>query len=196
MTPTLTFDPAAHEYRLDGKRLLSVTQVLERAGIIDYSRIPPATREMALARGRAVHEAIALDIEGDLDESSVEPIMGYVEAARAARAQLGIARPDRVECIGYHPRYLYAGTVDFAHGYLVGDWKCNKVEWWVRLQTAAYAAMQPEPGLFRRVGVELHGDGKFHIEPFEARHFRRDMADFLAVFRTAQLLDENVRGRR
>ena len=63
----LLFDERTHTYSLDGNVLINVTDVLEAAGLIDYSWIPPATRQMALDRGRAVHQATAFDDEGDLD---------------------------------------------------------------------------------------------------------------------------------
>src|SRR5262245_2178024 len=61
MPGLLEFDPTTHTYRVDGVRYPSVTQVLERVGIIDYSYIPAPTREMALARGSAVHAWTAHD---------------------------------------------------------------------------------------------------------------------------------------
>lgn len=189
-TPTLTFDEAAHAYYLDGRRLPSVTQVLERTRIVDYGYIPPRTREMALRRGSAVHTAIALDIEGDLDEASFEPLMGYVEAARAARRDLGIAIPDCFEQRRYHPQHLYAGTVDLIYGDILLDWKTNSAEWWVRLQTAAYAAMFGG-GEFRRIAVELHDDGTYRLETFKAKDYRRDFNDFLCCLRVVQMVDEH-----
>lgn len=197
----LTFDADTHTYRLDGRVLPSVTQVLERTGLVDYSFLPPATRDMALARGRAVHEAIALDLEGDLDESSLEgqdgSIAGYIEAARSARRDLGIiGQPELFEHRAHHPAYLYAGTCDLIHGDLLIDWKTNKAEWWVRLQTAAYAALHPEPGRFRRIAVELHNDGTYRLLTFAASNYRRDFADFAAALRVLQLLDEHDRTRK
>lgn len=184
------FDSAEHAYYLGGKRLPSVTQVLERVGIVDYSHIPPATREMALARGSAVHEAIAYDLDGDLDEESVAEIMGYVQAARAVRSALGITTPDCVEVRKYHPTYLYAGTADLIAGDILLDWKTNSAEWWVRLQTAAYAAMQPEPRKFRRYAAELHEDASFRLLPFEPSAFTRDFNDFLCCLRVVHMIDE------
>lgn len=195
MSGVLTFDEAAHAYFLDGHRLPSVTQVLERTGIVDYSFIPPATREMALERGSAVHAAIALDLENDLDEASVEPIMGYVQAARNARRDLGIAKPDLFEQRGYHPQYRYAGTVDLIAGDLLLDWKTNSAEWWVRLQTAAYAAMQPEPGRFKRMAVELHDDGSYRLETFKVSDYQRDFNDYLCCLRVVQMVDEHDKRR-
>ena len=46
----LTFDEAAHEYRLDGRRLPSVTQLL--APLVDYSKVPRETLERAQALGQ------------------------------------------------------------------------------------------------------------------------------------------------
>lgn len=191
-----TFDEPAHRYYLDGIRLPSVTEVLERTGIVDYSRIPPATREMALARGSAVHEAIALDLDGDLDEASVEPIMGYVEAARAARHDLGIGTPDAFEKRGYHAQHRYAGTLDLIFGDTLLDWKTNTAEWWVQLQTAAYAAMQPEPGRLTRLAVELHDDGSYRLITFKPSDYRRDFNDFLCCLRVVQMVDEHDKKRK
>ncbi len=63
----LAFDALTHTYRLHGEIVPSVTQVLERAGLIDFSKIPGAIRQHALDRGSAVHAAIHFLNEGDLD---------------------------------------------------------------------------------------------------------------------------------
>ena len=63
----LVFDEASHLYTLDGERLPSVTQILQRAGAIDFDHIPPQIRERALARGTAVHRAVHYFNENDLD---------------------------------------------------------------------------------------------------------------------------------
>lgn len=195
-TPALTFDDALHAYYLDGQRLLSVTQILERTGIVDYSYIPPRTREMALERGRAVHEAIALDLEGDLDEASVEPIMGYIAASRSAMRDLGIIQPDAWECRGYHPAHLYAGTFDVLADKVLLDWKTNSAEWWVRLQLAAYAAIQGGGASITRIACELHQDGSYRLITFPAKDYRRDFADFLAALRVVQMIDEHDSRKR
>lgn len=194
--PLLTFDADAHAYYLDGLRLPSVTQILERTGIVDYSYIPPRVREMALERGRAVHEAIALDLEGDLDEASVEPIMGYVAAARSALHDLRITKPDEWECRGYHSAHFYAGTFDVLAGRVLLDWKTNSAEWWVRLQLAAYAAMQGDGMTITRVACELHQDGSYRLITFPAKDYRRDWADFLAALRVVQMIDDHDSRKR
>jgi hypothetical protein len=61
------FEPLTHTYTLDGVRLPSVTQVLQRAGLIDFSRIPAPILLSARDRGAAVHRALHYYNEGDLD---------------------------------------------------------------------------------------------------------------------------------
>lgn len=189
----LIFDPAAHRYTLAGAELPSVTTVLESVGLIDYSHIPWPTRQMALERGRAVHEAIALDLEGDLDEESADEagVLGYVQAARAARAELGVLVPDAWEQRVYHERWRYAGTLDLRAGKVLIDWKTNQAEHWVRFQLAAYAACIAQAdgrthwgaGLIRRVCVELHEDATFSLFEFGSESLFDDLQTFLAALR-------------
>lgn len=189
----LTFDPATHSYQIDGIEVPSVTQVLESVGLIDYSYIPWATRQMALERGRAVHDAIALDLEGDLDEESADEagVLPYIQAARTARAAFGVLVPDAWEQRVYHPRWLYAGTLDLRCGDLLVDWKTNQAGYWVRYQLAAYAACIAQvdgrthwgAAMIRRVCVELHGDGTFTLFEFGGESLFDDLQTFLAALR-------------
>jgi hypothetical protein len=167
--------------------------VLESVGLIDYSYIPWPTREMALERGRAVHEAIALDLEGDLDEESADEagILGYVQAARIARAALGILVPAAWEERVFHTGFRYAGTLDLRAGNIIVDWKTNQAEYWVRFQLAAYAAAIAQTdgrthwgaGLVRRVCFELHDDGSYRLFEFPAAEMFDDLQTFLAALR-------------
>lgn len=184
----LVFDAATHRYLLDGVELPSVTRVLASVGLIDYSHIPPETRRMALERGRAVHEAIALDLEGDLDEESVADIMGYIEASRAARRELGLDRAiDAWELRRHHPTFGYAGTIDLVAGDRIVDWKANAAEYWVRFQLAAYAALLSDrPRGLERVCVELHEDATFAVFRAPGLEWDEDFQTFLAALRVHQ----------
>lgn len=183
----LQFDAATHRYTLAGRDLPSVTQVLASVGIIDYSHLPPDVRSMALERGRAVHEAIALDLEGDLDEESISEIAGYVQAARSARRELGVdVAIDGWEIRRYHGTFLYAGTIDLLAGDVVVDWKTNQAEYWVRFQLAAYAALvcgPLPPRRIERVCVELHDDGTYSHFRFPGLEWDQDFETFLAALR-------------
>src|SRR3954452_7906298 len=75
-----TFDPCSHAYYFRGRRLISVTQAIQAAGLIRSEWYTEAARQ----RGRAVHLAIHFDAQRDLDESSVSPLVRpYLEAARS-----------------------------------------------------------------------------------------------------------------
>lgn len=186
MPVTIEVEPATHRYTVDGVEVPSVTQVLESVGLIDYSYIPWPTRQMALERGRVVHEAIALDLEGDLDEDSAAEarIVGYVHAARAALRALGISRPDAWEHRAYHEQLGYAGTVDLLYQDLIVDWKTNQAEYWVRFQLAAYAALvSRSPACVRRVCVELHADGSCRLLDIPAASYYDDFQTFCSALR-------------
>lgn len=192
----LQFDEATHTYTLDGEVLPSVTQILEGVGIIDYSHIPSSTREMALERGRIVHRVTQLDDEGDLDESTVdEAIVPYLGSWRRFRADTGFV-PNEVERRGHHQRFRYAGTRDRVGPMNGAAWlvdiKTNDAPEWVRMQTAAYAAFDPEPRRFKRVCVELKATGKvpYRIIERKGSEFGEDFNDFLAALRVWQLRNE------
>ena len=52
----LSFDPITHQYRLDGERVPSVTQVLSVCGLIDDTWYTEESRQ----RGQAIHLATKL----------------------------------------------------------------------------------------------------------------------------------------
>lgn len=64
--------------------LPSVSEIIRAVGLTaDYSSIPTAYREIAMARGKALHAAIEMDAEGTLDDASVhEAIRAPLEAYR------------------------------------------------------------------------------------------------------------------
>jgi hypothetical protein len=137
----LQFDAETHTYTLDGKRLPSVTEVLEP--LIDYSRVPRDVLEHARIRGQHVHEAMALLVRDDLDWSSLDPeLVPYIEGGKRFLDESGlvvIASELRVAC----GRIGCAGTLDLlAHwrnSEAIIDWKATSaVPPTVGPQTAAY----------------------------------------------------------
>jgi hypothetical protein len=180
--PELQFDELNHEYRIDGRPLPSVTQVLEDVGIIDYSKIPNETREQALERGRVVHLCTQFDDEFSrdgqqlADEQIADSVRGYVEAWRRFRRETGFT-PDLIEYRSYHATHLYAGTLDRTGVFraertrFVVDLKTGTAAPWTRIQTAAYSAFFTTPRLFPRLAVELHKDGTYSV-PFGEWHGR------------------------
>jgi len=192
MTGDFAFEPVTHVYRWRGQIVPSVTQILQAQGIIDYSHIPPATCEMALERGRLVHQLTQWDDEAALDETSVDRLLApYLAAWRRFRAETAFC-PDRIEYRSYDEIWRYAGTLDrtgsFGDGSMaVLDIKTNNAPEWVRLQIAAYQAFLPESRRFRRIAVELHGDETYRMLEFRASKLTSDLSDFRAVLRAHQL---------
>lgn len=108
---TFDFDPIAHVYRLDGRVIPSVTQLLKPIGP-DLSAIPRDVLERKRALGQAVHLACELDDKGELDEASTDPqVMDYVQSWRAALKALD-AEVVLNEFQAYHPVHKFAGTLD------------------------------------------------------------------------------------
>ncbi len=183
-SPVLTFDEPKHEYRVNGVVVPSVTQILEDVGIVDFSHIPPATRAMAMERGRLVHLATQLDDEGDLQEATLDPeLLPYVQAWRNARRGLEMGESfTLIEWRGHHAQFGYAGTLDRLYGSLLIDIKTNDAPDWTRIQLAAYAALVTDkPMTLTRLAVELHRDETYRVAEYPARKWQADFNVFLAA---------------
>lgn len=181
----LSFDAETHRYLLDGQRLPSVTQILQSAGLINYSYLPPDDRERMMARGRAVHTATHFDDEGDLDEATISAeVGGYLEGWRKFRRDAAFI-PELIEYRGCNQKLRFAGTLDRTGGsgnhvgpkWLV-DLKTGTALPFVALQLAAYASFFGHPGAFRRLSVELHPDGTYRLDEFRCADFARDFGIF------------------
>jgi hypothetical protein len=187
----VTFDPSTHCYRFHGTRLISVTQAIQAAGLIDTEWYTEAARQ----RGRAVHLAVHFDAEGDLEERSVSPLVRpYLEAARGFKRDSHFVT-ELTEARVWAIDLGYAGTIDHLgcigkQERLLVDWKTGVVPEWARLQTAGYAHTFPNGAGFLRYAVQLKPDATYKITTFEAQEFRRDVADFLACVRVAQLQEQ------
>lgn len=183
--PILTFEEEPHEYRVDGRPVPSVTQVIKEA----YGDLVwPWVNEFAMERGRIAHKALHLWQLGDLDAKSLSSyIAGFVAAGIRWLTESGFEI--RVsEHRMYSVIYDYAGTCD-----LIGtldrksacvDYKTGEPGWACGPQTWAYTqAWQEETGevIRNRYGLHLFEDGHYQLIPYHAD--RDDKADFLAARR-------------
>ena len=176
----LTFDEAEHAYALDGVRIPSVTQILSFGQ--DLSRIPAWTS----LRGTAFHLATEYDDMGDLDESSIDPLVKpHLDAYRKWKA----ATKPRFYLTEYRvwgeiDGLRFAGTIDrvidTTHpcdtlpSQIVADLKSG----WPRkehgAQLAAYAVAltqrkaTPVSGC---KGVYCTKDGTFTERPYDGREY-------------------------
>lgn len=204
----LTFDAASHTYAWDGTPVVSVTQVLQRAGLIDFTGVPEPVLERARLRGTRVHQAAHYLTEGTLDWVTVDEIdRPYVEAAARFLADAQFT-PLGQERRVYHPRHQYAGTVDlfgtWQGRYAVADYKTTAGEpasVCADLQLAAYAeALRAAPPVewfdfvghapIVRLGVRLGADGRYAVDVY------RDPRDFTIFLAALTLVRYRAQTRR
>lgn len=159
----IEFDAAAHQYRVAGQIIPSVTQILRP--LVDFSAIAPDVLAAKADLGKRVHFACELDDDADLDESSVEDdVAPYLDAYRRWRRESG-AQIILTERRLYHRALGYCGTLDrVAHvggaAHLI-DLKTS-VEIYASTgpQTAAYAAALGAP-VQHRAALQLRADGTY-----------------------------------
>ncbi len=185
MAGHLEFDAATHTYRLDGELIPSVTTVLKSVGLVEYAMIPQEVLQAAAHRGTAVHTALEYLDREELDRSTVDPsIEGYVVAyERFVRDSNFI--PLHIEHRVFHGNYRYAGTLDRT-GYLgdsltVLDFKTGLVLPGHAIQLAAYANCLVMPRRFRRIALQLSGDGTYRVHEYPLGTIQRDIDLFLAA---------------
>lgn len=174
----LAFDEASHEYSLGDLRLTSVTQILALTGLAQFNA--PWFSEATKARGTYLHEAIALDVEGDLDDDTLdEQLRGGVDGWRKFMADTG-ARIEFAEQMLCDPDLRIAGRLD----YIVTMPDPRQPGRTVRvlldvkralypcaaIQLAAYVdlatALYDHPVYFRRAALVLPGDGSYVLHHF------------------------------
>lgn len=157
-----------HRYWSGERELLGATRMLTDAGYIDRRWFT----DEACLRGAYVHEAVWLDLRGDLDEEALdERLLGYVHAARAFRrdaaVRVALAEEPLADLV-----LGIAGKPDVA-GYAfarpaVVDWKSGDPYRWHRLQGEIYKHLVrvnqvlPEP-VIDAYSVYLHDDGRYTL---------------------------------
>lgn len=180
---TLTLDPETHIYRVDGRKMPSVTQIIKSAGLINSDWF----NEAATWRGSVVHKCCELHCKGTLDPATVDPAaQGYLDAWVAFKKNLGVV-VTAVEKFRYAPTFNFCGTPDRI-GYLgngtpcVIDIKTGPAQKWHALQLAAYeefVSNSREVG-YRRYGVQLKPDGRYVMTEYPPEQLQNDWAAFLA----------------
>jgi hypothetical protein len=175
------FEQEEHVYTVDGRRVLSVTQILQYAGYIGYAGINPAILAHAAWRGTLVHEATAhmdrgVDVYSafDLPEEIIPYVSAYEKFVREFEFIPEVDQVERPRVVTIHG-IEYAMTPD-AVGLVRGiptviERKCTAAvhpSWGV--QMAAYEAGIKRPSGYRnyqRIAVQLKPDATFKPHLFE-----------------------------
>lgn len=177
--PSLRFDAEAHTYHLGDRRLLGVTEILQRTGLIDTEFYTEEGR----TRGTYVAMATQYLDEGTLDWNTLhEDLMPYIAAwqrfLKDSKAQV-----KTIEEQVYSEVYGYAGTIDRTvsmQGKLwVIDIKLGQAQPWHALQLAAYAKTKPVG--YRRANVYLRPDETYRLVERKEQHDERVFLSAAAV---------------
>ena len=192
-----------HRYFLGEQELIGVTAVLSESGLADFSA-PWFTNEVK-QRGQFVHAAIALDVEGALDEETLDPaLMPYVYGWRKFLEETG-AEVEYSETKLCDPALGLAGTLDaivrYPHEKVAARRELLDIKPAlypsVKPQTAAYVrmarALYPTTVYFHRAALILPGDGSYTREPLTDT---TDDALFLSALRVVQFRRTHGIGRR
>lgn len=160
------YDDESHTYTVDSRPVPSVTEILKAEGFIDVSHY----QEYGRNRGKLAHLAIHLYDTGELDEESLDPVLGpYLEAWKLFRADTDMKIIESETPI-VDPLKRYAGTPDkvvlLDGKQTIIDMKTGTVSPWTRLQLCAYCEVK---GIYRRVAVQLNEDGTYKIFAYSDR---------------------------
>jgi len=166
----LYFDAVAHAYQLNGKSMAHVTGALVDAGLVDVKWFT----EWARDRGSAVHRAIQLFEEDDLDEESLdEAVKPFFYAYLKFKMEYQW-KPIENEVQVWSERHEYAGTLD-SYGTSAGtraivDYKTGQLSPVVGVQLSGYSLALAEcRGIVctKLLGVRLVGDGSYKIQQYK-----------------------------
>jgi len=183
----LRFDPVQHRYWTGTRELLSVTHVLQTAGVIDSLWFTPASRDRGTRVHAALeqlerHEACAID-------AAYEPYLeGYRQFLHDARPVWhGIEIPVADVALGYAGRPDRWGTLQ--RDPVVVEIKTGAVPPWAPLQLVAYArlALDGQRAIRRRrLVLQLLPTGRYTTREYPVINFGRDERVFLAALAVAQ----------
>jgi len=133
------FNEEAHEYRVDGVRYPSVTEIIRPLSADWLARIPADVLERKRAFGVAVHQACEWDDNGELDDESTDPrVMGCVNGWRSFKRALNVEVISN-ELRMYSKRLGCAGTLDRFARMSVPFAKDVRTFWLLDIKTGAEA---------------------------------------------------------
>lgn len=167
--PVIHFDLATHTYRVGGRVIPSVTQIIGSAGVRGAFTPSDAVMAYACDRGRAVHLACELDDDGTLDERSVHPeVLPYLNAYRQFKAETRYEIVE-MELARYDELMGFCGTPDricVINGRpAVLDLKSGVKMAATGMQLAAYAVLAGHPAA-SRFSLQLRADGLYRLERY------------------------------
>lgn len=190
MLERLTFEEEGHIYKLDGKVIPSVTEIINFMD--EYAGIPKDVMQKAQKRGSMVHLCTHFYDNETLDYSSVdEKIEPYLAAWIQFRAYSGYV-PMFSEQKVFSEKFMFAGTFDtlgFVKDelWLIDKKATAKIMPSSDLQTAGYElaiieTMYKEPKKIIRRIVHLKPNGKCEIKKCDNMNDKNTFLSALNIF--------------
>jgi len=181
----LEFNSENHTYKLDGIKLPSVTQVLQGAGLSDFSKVNPELLKRAQSFGTAAHLACAFNDKHQLDMKSLDPaLFPYLEAWILFKRDFGITDFKEIEKQVYSTKYQYAGCLDrLWEDALIEIKTCTTIPKTTGLQLVGYQGAYEEMykvKIKRRICVQLL-DGTYKMEEYKDRTDFRVFTSCLSI---------------
>ena len=178
-----SFYEEKHEYRIDGRVVPSVTQVMS-----EVLGPPWQATEWHLQRGRAVHACCALIAQGKEFENDPQ-IDGQCEACRTFLETTG-EFIEEVEEELYSVQYQFAGTPDLTvregKHLLILDYKATLTKS-VEIQLGGYGILKPEAKC--GLGVQLNDDGTYKLTKlYDLKRPRQKFLGLLSAYNTKKEL--------
>jgi hypothetical protein len=160
----VVFEPETHTYRVKGKKIPSVSQILQKVGLTkNYEGVDNYYRD----RGVATHLAIRYHLEGVLDPKSLDPaVEPHFRAFLAYQKDHPLGGILALEKPMGNLDLTWAGTPDIVTDTRLIDWKCSRDHDKVAdLQGQAYKILAMANGLpiLPFDVVELHDDASYAI---------------------------------
>lgn len=167
-----------HEYKMSGRKVFSVTQIIKGAGL--YGEAGNFYNAASAEKGKFIHEACELYDKGDLEEQSLdEKLVPYLDAWKAFRKQMPVEFAV-IEQPFFSLEHGFAGTIDRAwfenKKGVVADIKTGAVPDWVSIQLAGYAILFPS---LTAMAIQLKDNGKFSLQPFGLMEMARARCRFM-----------------
>jgi hypothetical protein len=169
----LEFNPDIHEYKENGIKIPSVTQILEESGLVDLSWISPELLEAKADLGHKVHQTTEYYDNDTLDVESLDPLLeGYLEGWIKFKADYKFEVLES-ELQLFHKVYRYAGTIDrIGKDLTLLDIKTGIMTQSHRIQTMGYKLLydqdkKPKEQIKKRLCVYLDEFGKYKVAQHE-----------------------------
>jgi len=184
----LQFDETTHTYFWDGKKIPSVTQIINELLPIQYK-----PDDWYLQRGQAVHRA-AVFIAREIDFEYDERIAGQVAAIRKFFKEV---RPEilEIEKTVYSKIYRYAGRLDLyvkiGTKFCLVDYKSSISIERIGLQLAGYS-LAMLPVVINGVGIAIKEDGTYSMtKPINLKKYQREFLALRATYGVRERLGLN-----